>query len=284
MTDTPSMLSTQDHRRDAVGLRYVYPVVSRRAGGVSVGINLNTNNACNWRCVYCQVPDLSRGDPPDVDVERLRGELAGFLTELQSGSFMRDRVPADSRRIVDVALSGNGEPTGARAFPEVIATVQDVLQSHGLLGAIPVRLITNGSRIQRHGVQAGLRRMAAAGGEVWFKLDAGSAAWVRRVNNVSIRPVSVVRNLQACTELCPTWVQTCVFGWDEVVPLREDLDAYLRCLREAGPAGLLGVHLYGLARPSLQPESPVLRRLPAAELEALAAAIRALGLTVQVSQ
>ncbi|PIU16966.1 MAG: radical SAM protein, partial [Gallionellales bacterium CG08_land_8_20_14_0_20_59_87] len=35
------MLSTTDHSRDSAGLRYVYPVVSRRAGGVSIGINLN---------------------------------------------------------------------------------------------------------------------------------------------------------------------------------------------------------------------------------------------------
>ncbi|MDX9945398.1 MAG: radical SAM protein, partial [Azonexus sp.] len=39
------MLRTDDHSRDSAGLRYVYPVISRRAGGVSVGINLNPNNA-----------------------------------------------------------------------------------------------------------------------------------------------------------------------------------------------------------------------------------------------
>jgi hypothetical protein len=43
------------------------------------------------------------------------------------------------------------------------------------------------------------------------------------------------------------------------------------------------VHLYGLARPSLQPEAPRLQRLPADWLEALAQRLRALGLTVHVS-
>ena len=61
-------LTVTDHDRDVAGLTYVYPVVSRRAGGVSVGINLNPNNACNWRCVYCQVPDLVRGAAPVIDV------------------------------------------------------------------------------------------------------------------------------------------------------------------------------------------------------------------------
>ena len=54
-------LTSKVHDRDVAGLTYVYPVVSRRAGGVSVGINLSPNNACNWRCVYCQVPNLQRG-------------------------------------------------------------------------------------------------------------------------------------------------------------------------------------------------------------------------------
>ena len=68
-------LTSSDHGRDAAGFTYVYPVLSRRAGGVSVGINLNPNNACNWRCVYCQVPDLVRGKAPPADLPQLRREL-----------------------------------------------------------------------------------------------------------------------------------------------------------------------------------------------------------------
>ena len=72
-------LSVVDHDREAAGLTYVYPVVSRRARGVSIGVNLNVNNACNWQCIYCQVPDLRRGGPPAVDLDRLREELTSFL-------------------------------------------------------------------------------------------------------------------------------------------------------------------------------------------------------------
>jgi wyosine [tRNA(Phe)-imidazoG37] synthetase (radical SAM superfamily) len=64
MSESPrGRLTVADHDRGSAGLTYVYPVVSRRAGGVSVGINLNVNNACNWRCIYCQVPGLTRGAP-----------------------------------------------------------------------------------------------------------------------------------------------------------------------------------------------------------------------------
>ena len=82
VTDELTKLSTTDHSRDSAGLRYVYPVVSRRAGGVSIGINLNTNNACNWRCIYCQVPDLVRGTAPPVDLALLEKELSDFLHDL----------------------------------------------------------------------------------------------------------------------------------------------------------------------------------------------------------
>ena len=121
-----------DHSRDSAGLRYVYPVVSRRAGGVSVGINLNPNNACNWRCIYCQVPDLKRGAAPPIDLARLETELREFIALLQHGDFMRSQVPEDARRIVDVAFSGNGEPTSAREFPETVELAGRVLWDAGL--------------------------------------------------------------------------------------------------------------------------------------------------------
>ena len=59
---TMSKLTVTNHNRNLTGLTYVYPVLSRRAGGLSIGINFNTNNACNWRCIYCQVPELKNGD------------------------------------------------------------------------------------------------------------------------------------------------------------------------------------------------------------------------------
>lgn len=278
-----AQLTVTDHTRDFTGMRYVYPVISRRAGGVSVGVNLNPNNACNWRCVYCQVPDLRRGDAPPVDLALLRAELEDFLRELQEGEFMRRHVPEGARRIVDVALAGNGEPTSAREFPDVIALVNGVLRDRGLERQLVLRLITNGSRAARAAVQEGIRRMGAGHGEVWFKVDAGSPAVRRRVNSVVMKTESVVRNLRTVAGLCPTWVQTCAFGWGQDLPLAEDLQAYLDLLRAAGPERLQGVHLYSLARPSLQPEAPALRRLSIEELETIAAPIRALGLEVQVN-
>lgn len=277
------LLTTEDHDRASAGMRYVYPVVSRRAGGVSVGINLNPNNACNWRCIYCQVPDLRRGSAPPVDLERLERELRVFLGDIAGGDFMTRRVAEPMRRVADVALSGNGEPTSAAEFAEVIELVGRVLADFGL-GDIVVRVITNGSLVRRERVQDGLRRLSALGGEVWFKVDAGTAERIRLINDVSLTPAQVSRNLRLCAELCPTWVQTCVFAIDGRGPTAEDTEAYVNLLRESGPERLKGVHLYSLARRPQQAEAGKLSRLQLKDMEMIAGRIReVLGLTVTVN-
>ena len=282
---TGSVLTTTNHDRDNFGLSYVYPVVSRRAGGVSIGINLNPNNACNWACVYCQVPNLTRGGAPDINLLQLESELQHMLQQVLHGDFMAHHVPPEARRLNDVAFSGNGEPTSAACFVDAIAVVERQLQQFGLLGQIKVVLISNGSLMARPQVQQALRRLAAINGEVWFKLDRGSTADVLQVNQVNLTMDAVLRHLAIAADLCPTWVQTCMFAIDGQLPSGTAVDAYLQCLRQVLADGvkLQGVLLYGLARPSLQPAAGRLSAAPEAWMNALAEKIKALGLFVKLS-
>lgn len=275
-------LSIQDHRRDSAGMTYVYPVVSRRAGGVSIGINLNPNNACNWHCVYCQVPGLKRGGPPPIDLAQLETELRSMLDNMLRGTFFEDRVPAESRQLIDVAFSGNGEPTSAREFPEAVAIAARVLREEGLLGRVVLRVITNGSLVDRPWVRAGLVALGAAGGEVWFKVDGATPEAIARVNGVHLKVEAVERRLATCAALCRTWVQTCLFAMDGKPPGENELEALIALLARAS-ATTAGVHLYGLARPSCQNGAKRLGRLSAEWLETLANRMRRHGLTVRVS-
>jgi wyosine [tRNA(Phe)-imidazoG37] synthetase (radical SAM superfamily) len=282
---TEKILSTIDHDRDSADLRYVYPVVSRRAGGVSVGINLNTNNACNWRCIYCQVPGLTRGAAPQVDLVVLESELRTFLNELLHGDFMQSRVPEDARRINDIALSGNGEPTSNAEFAQVIALIARIRGEVALPKTVKIVLITNGSLLYRDDVQQGLRDMAKLNGEVWFKLDRASEAGMQLVNDIRMNMNKVRDNLLAAIACCPTWLQTCWFALDGEPPSLQDEDDYLEFI-----AALLrdghkpkGVLLYSLARPSLQADAPRLSALTAAQLEAFAKRIATVGLIVKIS-
>jgi wyosine [tRNA(Phe)-imidazoG37] synthetase (radical SAM superfamily) len=272
MQGKPKPLSVRNHDRDSAGMMYVYPVVSRRARGVSIGVNLNVNNACNWRCIYCQVPGLSRGGPPPVDLVRLRQELLALLADVLHGDFMQTRVPEGARRLNDIAVSGNGEPTSAREFGEVIDLIGEVRRAAGVPDEVKLVLITNGSLVHRPAVAAALARMRAMNGEVWFKLDQATDAAVRRVNGTSVGVERARRNIAIAAEACPTWVQTCLFGLDGKPPDEGQQQAYLAFLEErlAAQVPLQGVLLYGLARPSFQPEASRLSSLPEAWLDAFA--------------
>ncbi len=264
-------------------MTYVYPVVSRRAGGVSVGINLNPNNACNWRCIYCQVPDLQRGGPPPIDLAQLEAELFDMLSQLHQGDYLAQHVPPEARRVVDIAFSGNGEPTSAAEFPAAAVMIGRILASFALSAPPRIRLITNGSLLDREDVQAGIAQIGLQGGEVWFKVDAVDPAQMKQINGVGYEPATVLRRLKRCGELCETWVQTCWFALDGQPAMAAEQDAYLDFLMAARDF-VAGVHLYGLARPSLQTEASRLSALPAGQLEHLAVRIRQkTGLTVQVS-
>jgi len=266
-------------------MTYVYPVVSRRAGGVSVGINLNPNNACNWACVYCQVPELTRGTAPEIDLAQLEAELRAMLSDILHGGFMQTRVPEGARRLNDIALSGNGEPTSAKAFPQVIELIGRVMMAFGLTGKIKLVLITNGSLTDRPRVQDGIKKMAALNGEVWFKFDSATANGMRTINQTRISPDKQFERLAAAARLCPTWLQTCMFALDGAPPSDVEQAAYLaavgRIRQESIP--VQGVLLYGLARPSMQPQASRLSTLPVEWLEAFAEKIRAAGLPVKVS-
>ena len=277
------MLTIKDHRRDSAGLRYVYPVVSRRAGGVSVGINLNVNNACNWACLYCQVENLTRGGPPAIDLDLLKSELAGFLDDALHGDFMQRQVAESERRLVDVAFSGNGEPTSADEFPDAVRIVRRVLEQYGLAGKIPLRLITNGSLLYRQRVQEGIRLIGETPGEIWFKIDRASAAGIAEVNQVPGDADRVQRNLRLCCGLAPTWVQTCWFAIDGKAPDLAERDAYCALLASLA-SELAGIHLYGLARPSLQPAAPRLSRIADQELKNFAQEVeKKTGIRVVIS-
>jgi wyosine [tRNA(Phe)-imidazoG37] synthetase (radical SAM superfamily) len=260
--------------------------VSRRAVGVSIGVNLNPNNACNWRCIYCQVPNLKRGTAPTVDLVKLETELRTFLYELLYSDFMQQHVPAEARRINDIALSGNGEPTSAKEFEQVILIIKQVKSSFtNLPDDIKLVLITNGSLINRPYVQAGLTHMANLNGEVWFKLDSATRERRQYINNTQMSLRQVRKNLKLAASLCPTWLQTCIFQINNNPPSEKEANAYLNFVHDLLQQGvpLKGVLLYGIARPSMQPEAPQLTKVSETWLLEFSNKIKTLGLATKIT-
>jgi len=278
-------LSTRDHDRGRIGKTYVYPVLSRRARGLSVGINLNPNQACNWRCVYCQVPGLIPGNAPKIDLELLEVELREFLDPKVLAAWLADHAPEGARTLRDLALSGDGESTSAAEFPDVVELVGKLMHQFGHAGRVPLTLITNGSLVQQPLVQAGLRGIAGLAGRVWFKLDSATDSGMRELNSSALGIEKQRRNLVTCASLAPTWIQTIALARGGEAPSALEREAYLALIRGlvAERVPLKGVLLYGYARPSQQAEAPELAALPAEWMERFAFEIRAAGLPVELS-
>lgn len=285
MAKPQSPLEVTDHSRASAGLRYVYPVVSRRAQGLSIGINLNTNNACNWACRYCQVPNLVRGAAPLVDIPLLKSELSGFLTEVLEGDFMQRRVPEDLRRLNDIAFSGNGEPTASPDFASAVECVLNEVAKRTFHSPLKLVVISNGSFVTREPIQSALKQLAAARGELWFKLDRGLMANRQHVNDVELSDHLVLERLKVVSSLIPVWLQTCLFREDGMPPLDNERQAYVDLVRQALQDGtqLQGVMLYTLARPSLQPGAEHLSAMSEQEMQSWAQPLRERGLEVRVS-
>lgn len=280
------MLTTKDHDREKAGLSYVYPVISRRSGGLSIGINLNINNACNWRCIYCQVPGLIRGSAPQVDFDLLGSELRRFLADVIHGDFYdREQVPEELRMIKDIAISGNGESTTSNEFDQVVNTIELILNEYGLLGDIKCVLITNGSMMNRPVVHRGLRKLASMNGEVWFKIDSATPAGMALINNTRGGSVSTLKRLQISASLCPTWIQTCFFSYKEKQPAQAEIDAYLTLLEAVAEKNipLKGIMLYGVARQSHQPEAKYISALPKEWFDELALRLKRFDLDIKIT-
>lgn len=270
------------HPRQWRRFHYVYPVISRRARGLSLGVNLNPDGACNFDCVYCSV---DRGTPPAVrrvDPAVLRTELrqlAGHLHELFDEPEF-SRVPPEFRRWNDVAFSGDGEPTAAPVFPEAARIVAEVRAE---LGARDVKivLITDACYLTRLPVADTLAFLDGHGLEVWAKLDAGTEEHFRRVNRPNYPLAHVLDNILATARVRPVVIQSLFLRLDGQPPAAGEIEAYvdrLRALRDDG-ARLALVQVYTVARRTAEASATALTR---PELEAIAAAIEPLGLPVAV--
>jgi wyosine [tRNA(Phe)-imidazoG37] synthetase (radical SAM superfamily) len=255
-------------------------------GGLSIGINFNTNNACNWRCIYCQVADLKIGAAPDMDFKLLEDELRFFLNDVLKGDFYeRFQVDEDKRSIKDIAIAGNGEPTSLKEFARAVELIGKVATEVGVFPRSNYVLITNGSLVHQPRVQAGLKILSAYGGEVWFKFDSASEEGRTLVNNTAQSCLASVNNLMISSKLCATKLQTCIFDYDGRGFSEKEKRAYLDLVKDIKTRGcnLQAILLYTIARPSQQPEAIRLKPISAEILNNLAADIRFLGFDVSVN-
>jgi wyosine [tRNA(Phe)-imidazoG37] synthetase (radical SAM superfamily) len=189
----------QDHSRNFEDNLYVYPVVSRRSQGVSLGINLSLRKECNFDCPYCQV-DREEIEPKnrEIDKERLESELRGLIEIVISEEiFQREKfqnVPKHLRVLKDIALSGDGEATTSKYFVSSSEIVLKVLEDYSNLSVKPV-VITNGTMLHKKEVQQILQKMHSLGGGPWVKLDASNPEEFAKVAETKIPYQRILSNI-----------------------------------------------------------------------------------------
>jgi wyosine [tRNA(Phe)-imidazoG37] synthetase (radical SAM superfamily) len=251
-------------RHHAAEHGYVYVARSRRAGGLSLGIDLTPHGHCSFSCVYCQASHPPVRDPNlNIDLEVLRDELSKRL---------------QSEELKDLVFAGSGEPTAALNFDDVVTVILLACRKFHR----PRRIFTNGRHLDRPKVVEALGRWIDSGGEVWVKLDGATDATLRAVNGRTIDAKQHLKGIWNFAQQHPIGIQTMLIE-GAGLPRPEDVVEEVAGAI-AGQRGVRAIHLLTLAR---EPSDPVqAERLAAVSkerLEGLGARMRELtGLAVEV--
>lgn len=235
--------------------RLVQAVVSPRARGLSVRLNLNPDGRCNLQCAYCEVDRGSlAGNPSQPDIPAMMTELAATLEAIEAGEGGMlsgcEGAPPEYLRLGHVALSGNGEPTLCPVFEDVVEAVMH-LRAQGRHGFFKVALITNSTALEEPGIRRGLRLMTSRD-EIWAKLDAGTPGWFRRVNGDGVPYEDVLRAITATGRRRPLVLQGLFPRLDgRAIPVAEQ-EAYGGRVAELRRDGVQVdfVQVYSATRPS----------------------------------
>jgi wyosine [tRNA(Phe)-imidazoG37] synthetase (radical SAM superfamily) len=264
------------HGRQFEGNRFVYPVISRRSEGLSIGINLNPDKICNFDCIYCQVDRRSEAETRFVSMDQLLGELTEVLKlavsgEIYQSSRLQD-TPQHLRRLNDLAFSGDGEPTTFVNFDEIVERVAELRR---MLAPDETKmvLITNASMFHREHVQRGLQTLDQNNGQIWAKLDAGTEDYYRKIERTQIPFSRILDNITDAASLRSLVIQSLFMNVSGEPPTSAEILAYCDRLNEiqAGGGSIEFVQIYTVARP---PAESFVSSLTADQLNAIADMVR----------
>jgi histidinol dehydrogenase len=276
--NTPPIAPIENHRRREKGV-LVYPVYSRRSGGLSVGINLFPDRkCCPFDCPYCEVFPFSTN--AFFSTEQMEEDLRAAIADA-----VKRNIP-----VMDICFSGNGEPSLSPDFPTALELAGRIRNE--MVPSAKLVLITNGAGLLQPGLFSLLADAAAPSQEgepsfaldIWLKLDAGTPGWYQLINRSGIPHDKLIAKIKEFAASAPVTIQTMLCSVDGLAPPPDEAQAWESLLLELATiaAGKLRkVQIYGKARPS--PEDPKAQALPVAYLEKRADSLRqALGVSAQI--
>jgi histidinol dehydrogenase len=250
----------ENHREREKGV-LVYPVYSRRSGGLSLGINLFPGGKqCSFNCPYCEVFPFSAN--AEFSLQQMKEDLQAALA-----AALEQNIP-----VKDICFSGNGEPSLSLDFPAALKLAARIRSE--TVPAAELVLITNGGGLLEPEIFTLLRDAVSSFNlNIWLKLDAGTPGWYAKINRSDIPFDTLIERIREFAALVPVTIQTMLCALDgSPPPLKEALAWEQTIVELAAAANLRGIQLYGKARPSL--DDPKAAPLPPAYLEGRATALR----------
>ena len=240
--------------RESLGNRFVYAVVSPRARGLSIGVNMNPDKFCNFDCGYCEVDRTATSSERALDVVVMTDELQRLLALAYSGelhNFYHFRnTPPDLMRLRHVALSGDGEPTLCPNFLDALHAVIH-LRALGQFPFFKIVLLTNATGLDLREVQEGLKLFMPQD-EIWAKLEAGTQHHMEEVNSPNCLLDKVLENILLVARQRPVIIQSLFPMLDHEEPTVEEIEQYAERLSDLKRAGaqIPLVQIYSANRPT----------------------------------
>ena len=266
----------KSHPRTFHGSKYVYPVLSRRSGGISIGINLSPDKICNFNCIYCQVKrdneevKVDRASDQEI-IDQIEIELIELTQMVYSGELFNyepfNKIPPEFRKLCDISFSGDGEPTSFPSFDLVCSKIADIRLQYAR-DIVKIVLITNSSLLHKPKVQEGLAVLDMNNGEIWAKLDAGTEKYYQMVNRSEVSFQKIIDNILRTAQKRPLKIQSLFMNILGQIPDIEEINAYadkLIYLVNNG-ANIISVQIHTIAR---QPAEAYAKSLSDTEIDAI---------------
>ncbi len=274
-----------DRPRDFLNNRFVYAVLSPRARGLTLGVNMNPDKRCNFDCVYCEVDRATMPEHPLLDVGVVASELHRTLDHVLQGRLREhpqyQSLPDELLQLRHVALSGDGEPTLSPQFADVVQAVVHIRA----LGGFPffkIVLITNATGLDRSQVQESLKRFTKSD-EIWVKLDGGTQEYLDKVCRLKdVTLGKILSNILHLARQRPVVIQSLFPAINGEEPSAGDIEQYAHRLKELKSDGaqISLVQIYSANRPMSHAECG---HLPLKTLSHIAQVVRQVsGLRAEV--
>ena len=162
--------------------RFVYVVLSARAGGMTIEVDVNPDKETHLACKHCEMQRVGQLVQPHLDVGQMAGELTRTLILARNGRLRElpdyRLVPEQLLRLRHVELSGECDPTLAAEFPEALLAIIQVRALSGL-PFFKLVLISAGIGLDLPGVQQSLRHLTKED-EIWINLDGGTQSYINQ--------------------------------------------------------------------------------------------------------